>query len=382
MSEVRIKFKMEIPDSILRLKEIFKKNRYKLFVVGGAVRDAYLGITPKDFDLATDAYPDTVEEMMEESRIPTVGTGKSFGVINVFVGDDQFEVATFREDGGYSDSRRPDEVIFSTIENDVERRDLTINALFYDIDTEEIVDLVGGLEDLKNGVIRTVGHPIERFTEDRLRIPRAMRFAARFGSYLHPEIVKALKEDASLWNISPERIRDEFLKGIKTAKSVIHYLQLLDEFGLFSWIFKGLHVEKKFVEIKDTNILIAVLLSGNQDKLLDTWKKSLSKKLVEELKYTGDEKDQIIFFLRFMNLSSKLAVFLKKDQKISKVTDEQIRLFSDIQNIDKAEVERFISFKLTLTGEDIMREFNLQPGKEVGEKLYELETANYLNIPN
>lgn len=373
---------MEIPDSILRLKEIFKKNRYKLFVVGGAVRDAYLGITPKDFDLATDAYPDTVEEMMEESRIPTVGTGKSFGVINVFVGDDQFEVATFREDGGYSDSRRPDEVIFSTIENDVERRDLTINALFYDIDTEEIVDLVGGLEDLKNGVIRTVGHPIERFTEDRLRIPRAMRFAARFGSYLHPEIVKALKEDASLWNISPERIRDEFLKGIKTAKSVIHYLQLLDEFGLFSWIFKGLHVEKKFVEIKDTNILIAVLLSGNQDKLLDTWKKSLSKKLVEELKYTGDEKDQIIFFLRFMNLSSKLAVFLKKDQKISKVTDEQIRLFSDIQNIDKAEVERFISFKLTLTGEDIMREFNLQPGKEVGEKLYELETANYLNIPN
>jgi len=197
------------------------------------------------------------------------------------------------------------------------------------------------------------------------------------------EMSIALKRSIPLLsNISAERIRDEFLKGIQTAKSVVHYLQLLDEFGLFSWIFKGLKVENKFVEIRDANVLIAVLLSGNQDLLLTTWKHGLQKKLVEELKYTSDETEQIIFFLRFMNFSSKTAVFLKKNQKTAKVTDDQIRLFSKIQYLETQLVEIFIAFKLTLKGEDIMSEYNLKPGKEVGDKLYELETNKFLDLTN
>jgi tRNA nucleotidyltransferase/poly(A) polymerase len=185
-----------------------------------------------------------------------------------------------------------------------------------------------------------------------------------------------------LSTISPERIRDEFLKGIATAKSVIHYMQMLDEFGLFSWIFKGLEVDKKFLELRDSSIIIAVLLSKNQEKLVTTWKKGLHKQLIEELKYSKDEAEQIIFFLRFMNLSPKNAVFLKKNQGVAKVTDEQIRLFSKIVGLDSQLVEMFIVFKLTLKGEDIMNEYNLKPGKEVGEKLYELETGKFFDLTN
>jgi tRNA nucleotidyltransferase/poly(A) polymerase len=178
MKEVRVKFKMDIPNSILTIKEIIKVHGYKLYVVGGAVRDAYLGLKPKDFDLATDAYPDVVEEMMEENKIPYIGTGKAFGVINVFIGDDKFEIATFRKDVGIG--RRPDSVIFSDIEIDSQRRDLTCNALYFDIDSNEIIDLVGGIDDIKNDIVNTVGDPEQRFKEDPLRILRFFRFLARF----------------------------------------------------------------------------------------------------------------------------------------------------------------------------------------------------------
>jgi tRNA nucleotidyltransferase/poly(A) polymerase len=374
MKEIRIKFRMEIPAGILTIKEYFKKNGYKLYVVGGAVRDAWLGMKPKDFDLATDAYPDTVEDMLEEIKIPSVGTGKHFGVINAFIWDDEFEIATFREDGGYSDSRRPDEVIFSTIDKDVERRDLTFNALFYDIDTEEIVDLVGGLEDLKNGIVRTVGHPIERFEEDRLRILRAIRFAARFGSYLDSAIIEALREDSSLKHISAERIRDEFLKGIQTAKSVVHYLKLLDEFGMFKWIFKGLHVEKKFVEIRDSNVLIACLLKNNAFTTLH--------KALNELKYSVSEIKQIDFLLRLHYLDLDMVVSAKRAQGVTNITNEQIILFCDIEEIDSDLIKSFIKYELSVRGKDVMEQFNLEPGKELGAKIRELEIEKFLRIPN
>jgi tRNA nucleotidyltransferase/poly(A) polymerase len=147
--EARVKLDMPIPSDIKQIKDIFVKNGYKLYVVGGAVRDAILGKVPKDYDLATDANPDTVENMMQKAGLKTLPTGKAFGVINVFTDQGEYEVATFRTDIG--SGRRPDAVSFTDIEGDVKRRDLTINALFYDIETGEVVDLVGGIDDLKNG---------------------------------------------------------------------------------------------------------------------------------------------------------------------------------------------------------------------------------------
>ena len=374
----RVPFVMELPYSILKIWYIFRYHKYNLYVVGGAVRDAWLRKSPKDFDLATDALPDVVEQLLAEAGIPTVATGKAFGVINAFPDADEYEIATFREEAGYSDSRRPDEVRFSTIDKDVERRDLTMNALFYDIDKKEIVDLVGGLHDIDHGIVRTVGSAIERFNDDKLRKMRAARFAARFGSELEISTHEALLADSSLEGISAERIRDEFLAGIASAKSVVHYLKLLEKYELLRWVFRDLAFQTIFFEVRDPMVVIAFMLLRN-DVLLTTGK--LEKYLVETLKYSGDEAAQVIFLLRFRYLTIDKAVFLKKNQKTAKVTGKQILLFNDTVGIYQEElVGPFINFSLTLNGDDIMRDYNLTPGKEVGDLLYKLETENFMKL--
>ena len=151
------KLKLNVPSDIKKIHKLFKKSGKKLFVVGGAVRDAILGKNPKDFDLATDAKPDEVLKIAKDGGLKTVEVGKQFGV--VIVGG--HEIATFRKDIGKG--RRPSAVDYTDIEGDVKRRDLTINALFYDMDRGNIVDLVGGIADLKKKKIRTVGKGSERF---------------------------------------------------------------------------------------------------------------------------------------------------------------------------------------------------------------------------
>ena len=151
------KLKLSIPSDIKKLHKLFKKNKKQLYVVGGAVRDAILGKSPKDFDLTTDAKPDEVLDIAKQGGFKSVEVGKQFGV--VIIGG--HEIATFRKDIGKG--RRPDSVDFTDIKGDVKRRDLTINALFYDIGKKQIVDLVGGIADLKKKKIRTVGKAEDRF---------------------------------------------------------------------------------------------------------------------------------------------------------------------------------------------------------------------------
>ena len=370
ITESRIPFKLVLPSDILTIQAVFKQNGFKLYVVGGAVRDALLGRQPKDFDLATDAVPDTVETIMAKAGFRTLPTGKSFGVINVFTNKDEYEIATFRSDSSTGDGRRPDAVTFTDIETDVKRRDLTINALFFDIDTNEIVDLVGGISDLQKGIIRTVGSPIERFTEDKLRILRAIRFAGRFGSDLDPEIDAALQRDAGLEGISGERIRDEFIKGITSAKSVKHFLEMLDRYHLFNWIFKGLHVNKNFIEDRDALIVISVLLKGNTQAVLN--------KQLNALKYTVDEIKGVTFLLNLLQLSPETAVVLKRQEKNAGVTLAQIFDFGKREGIKLNLLTAFGRFRLTVSGEDVMQKFGLKPGKQLGDMINKLETDNFI----
>lgn len=171
-----------IPQSVKDLQLLFKLKGKKLYVVGGAVRDFLTGDKPKDFDLATDALPDEVLEIIGKDYRTNL-QGKAFGVVVVFT-DDQpegMEIATFRSDvydGKLGMTRNPD-VKFTTIDEDVLRRDIRINGLFYDLDKKEIVDLVGGVDDIKNGVIGMIGDPDLRIKEDPLRILRAIRMACR-----------------------------------------------------------------------------------------------------------------------------------------------------------------------------------------------------------
>lgn len=174
----RLPLKIEMPQDIRDIESVFRQNGHSLYLVGGCVRDAVMGKKPKDFDLATDAMPDVVKSMMEEAGYKTLSVGASFGIINVVTDDDQYEIASFRSDVG--SGRRPDSVNFTDMRTDAQRRDLTINALYYDLRTEEVIDMVGGLNDIENGIIRTVGKASDRFQEDPLRIVRLIRFYSRF----------------------------------------------------------------------------------------------------------------------------------------------------------------------------------------------------------
>ena len=374
--EQRIKHNIDVPEDIVKIKDVFKKNGYKLYVVGGAVRDALLGKTPKDFDLATDAVPDEVEKMMKAAGYKTLPTGKAFGVINVFTDQGEYEIATFREDIG--SGRRPDAVSFTNIEGDVKRRDLTINALFYDIDTFEIVDLVGGVEDLKNGVVRTVGAPEDRFGEDRLRILRAIRFAGRFGSELDPATDAALKKDASLEGISGERIRDEFIKGLQSAKSQRQYIKMLDKYNLFDWIFKGLNVNFELInrggnyKFDDYIVLLSSLLKNNNIDVL--------KKRLNDLKYSVDEVKAITFLIAMLKLDVNTAVSLKKAEQHAGVTQDQIRNFCGKENVNSQLLDAFEKFRLTVSGPEMMDKTGLKPGKELGQAIHNAETENFKKL--
>lgn len=217
------------PDEALAIVRRLHEHGHKALFCGGCVRDALLGKTPKDYDIATSAAPDEVQELFPK----TVPIGKAFGVILV-VGQEggQYEVATFRTEGGYADGRRPDQVAFSNAQEDAKRRDFTMNALFYDPVAGEIVDYVGGRDDIENKILRTVGIPEERFREDRLRLLRAVRFAARTGFSIESETWRAMCDLAPLVaSVSPERIASE-LEGMLSGGHSREAFEMLDKTGL------------------------------------------------------------------------------------------------------------------------------------------------------
>lgn len=365
----RIPFAFDLPSNVVVLSDIFKKNGFELYVVGGAVRDMILGKEPKDYDLVSDATPDEVESILRD-KYKTIPTGKAFGIITVVMPDgEEYEIAKYREDLGHG--RRPEGgVKFSTIDQDVRRRDLTINALYYDIDKQEIIDYVGGVRDIKSGNVKTVGSPAERFGEDRLRILRAVRFATRFDSQLDPEIQKALKADNSLEGISKERIRDEFLKGIQSANHVVKFLETLDRFGLLQQVLEGMTYNREdFIEERDPVVLLANLLKENGA--------SEVRSGLTSQRYTLDEISKISFLVLFYSFEPSVVFRMKKLQKTSGISDEQILKFAQWNGMDKRIVDTFLKFDFTVTGDELMSQgFK---GKELGQEMERRETEKFMD---
>ncbi len=278
-----------------------------------------------------------------------------------------------------SGGRRPDAVSFTDIEGDVKRRDLTINALFYDIDTHEVVDLVGGVNDLKNGIVRTVGKAEDRFGEDRLRILRAIRFAGRFGNELDPETDMALQKDSNLEGISGERIRDEFIKGLVSTKSTKHLLSMINKYDLFKWIFGGLKVDKTVLRTlpsdyhyEDYIVVIARLLKNNSISDL--------KKVLNDLKYSSDEIKAITFLVSMLSLDVDTAFLLKKAQQTSGVNNEQIRIFCGDEGVSSQLIDAFEEYNLSISGPEAIEITGLKPGPELGKAIKDLETKNFEKI--
>ncbi len=204
---------------------------HQAYFVGGCVRDILLGREPADYDVATDATPDRVQQLFPNS----LAVGAKFGVIVVTENSGesaglQVEVATFRSDATYSDGRHPDHVVYTkSPQEDVKRRDFTVNALLLDPETEEVLDFVGGRNDLHAGIIRAIGRPSERFSEDKLRMVRAVRFAARFRYAIEGQTFGAIQKLADqIHQVSPERLRDELTK-LLTEGAARRAFEFLDE---------------------------------------------------------------------------------------------------------------------------------------------------------
>lgn len=203
------------------------------FLVGGAIRDTLMGRIPGDCDITTSALPEEVIELFPR----TAPVGIQFGTVMVLKNGHHFEVTTFRADGRYEDGRRPTSVAFSEhVTDDLERRDLTINGLIYAPETQEVLDYTGGIADIHDGIIRTIGSPQERFQEDRLRTLRAVRFAARLSFQLAPQTFAAIRALAPrIRDVSVERIQQELLKII-TCEFPARGVLLLEETGLLAQI--------------------------------------------------------------------------------------------------------------------------------------------------
>lgn len=215
----------ELKRAAVQIVEKLREAGHEAFFAGGCVRDMVMGNEPADYDVATSATPEEVMKLFRR----TVAVGAQFGVVVVLSNGHQYEVATFRSDEGYVDGRRPRKVTYTDAKEDALRRDFTINALFYDPIDDETIDYVDGRRDIEGKVIRTVGDPFERFEEDKLRMVRAVRFAARFDFAIEPRTLDAIKEfSPNVTQVSWERIGEEMEK-ILTGPNRGYALQLLAE---------------------------------------------------------------------------------------------------------------------------------------------------------
>lgn len=223
MTDMRI----QLPDKVHKIIETLQAAGYEAYAVGGCVRDSVLGREPNDWDITTSAKPEETKRLFQR----TIDTGIQHGTVTIMMDKEGFEVTTYRIDGEYEDSRHPKEVTFTaSLEEDLRRRDFTINAMAYN-EQDGLVDIFGGIRDIKAGVIRCVGDAKERFTEDALRMLRAVRFSAQLGYQIEEETGNAIKELApNLQKISAERIQAELVKLVTSPHP--DYLRTAYETGI------------------------------------------------------------------------------------------------------------------------------------------------------
>jgi len=298
-------------DIILTLQ----KHGFQALYVGGCVRDMLLGLKLSDYDLATSATPEEIQKIFPK----TIPVGIQFGIIIVVHHGHNFEVATFREDKDYIDGRHPSMVVRSTIEEDVKRRDFTINGLYFDPIKNEIIDLISGREDIKRKVVKAIGDPLKRFEEDRLRMIRAARYAACLNFSIDPDTKKAIHDMASTVTsgVSVERIFAEFEK--MNAKDALYQgLKTLNELHLLDELLPQLKIQKEkkenLVRLKTFNhkiplICAFIILLDIQD---------------------AADLDNLITFLKTSNENRKIGQrFLKIRNHGSLTNLEFAELFSD-----------------------------------------------------
>ncbi len=386
----RIILPKDVESIISRLEE----KGYQAYAVGGCVRDSVLSRQPKDWDITTDARPEEVKALF----LRCVDTGIRHGTVTVMLGKNGYEVTTFRIDGNYSDGRHPDSVRFTPkLSEDLLRRDFTINAMAYSSRTG-IVDLYGGIPDLKRKLIRAVGNPEERFTEDALRILRMVRFCAQLDFRVEDRTFEAAKKlSGNLTKVSAERIREEFMKTLMSKKP--ERLVLLEEIGALALFFPELSeaVQKApdnvFRSVSDFPEDAFLRLSElfdiirREKGLLPQEAAVLADRRLRELKFDNHTRETAVFLMRFSDEK------LPTDREalrflVSRTGKEKFPLLLSFRELhedpgtDFAAVGRAFDeilkrnectsvAELEITGSDLIRA-GMKPGKALGETLERL----------
>lgn len=366
---------MDFNPQALLICQILNREGYKAYFAGGWVRDWLLGHPSADVDIATDAPMSRLVELFPN----TVQVGMAFGVVIVKMEGHQFEIATFRRDVSYSDGRKPDAIEPSTPEEDAQRRDFTINGIFYDPLAEKFYDFVGGEKDLKKGIIRAIGDPFERFVEDRLRMIRAVRFSARLGFPIDPLTEEAIVKSAPTLfpAVAKERIHQELIKmseGPNFEKALIDLARL----GLLGEIFSSL----KQMKLNDLRQIAHRLphhipLVAKLKELLSNLPPEKQLEEIESLKISGKEKQLILFLQKEKSLSDRspsewVRFYANPFSSIA------IELYGHEEEHEKrkASLEKHLSrvhTKKPLVTSKHLMDLGIKPGLKMGELLKEAE---------
>lgn len=359
--EAEIKLIESLPNDIKMLSNFFQLDGKKLYLVGGCIRDTFLGKAPKDFDVCTDALPESVMKILDKNKITYNLQGEHFAVVVAKMDDGDYEIATFREDIQVEgDNRHPEIRLGVTIQDDVKRRDFTINALFMDLQERNIIDLVGGINDLDNELIRCVGNPIDRFNEDHLRKLRAIRFAARLGFNIVSDTFDAIYQDPDL-NISGERIVNELTVAFNTCKNADDLVCWLYSTRLVDQIFRGIIINDKN-DINTNNITSFNMLVAS---IVCTCNQNIAKLLVAK-NYTLKTAESVEFLHNCVKVpvhDIKPLHFFNK-RKSTNLTDAEISIYNNETDV--------IKWLIDFTPDSGLSEALMSQGykgKELGEKI-------------
>ncbi len=368
-----------IPQEVLDIISKIESYGYEAYIVGGCVRDCVMGVTPQDYDLCTNALPQNILEIFKDDDI--VDAGLKHGTVGVIKNHNVYEITTYRIDGEYSDGRHPDTVLFtSLLSEDLRRRDFTINAMAYN-PKSGLVDIYGGQEDIKNGVIRCVGNAKERFEEDALRILRAIRFASRFNFKIDAETAYEMhRQFPSIDNVSVERICTEFTKTIVCKNSSRHFYEFKDIILHFIPEIANTDYEKNLNMLKISSDDIYVKLS----LFFNGIKGDSVKKILKRLRYSNLIIDKVSTFVSCTDIKlsdtkrdTKLLLGrfgyedLQKFLEIKLLIGEDREIINNIKALAKEVIDNgeCYNIKTLAINGDTLKEIGITNGLEIGKTL-------------
>jgi len=381
--ENNISMEIQLPEDIIEISNAFIKAGKDIFVVGGSIRDVIQGKKPKDYDLVTNALPDESKKILKGFNVSDE-QGKNFGVLRIFTKDEPkgYELASYRKDISLGrDTKGDDQKVelgtHITMKDDAMRRDLTINALYYDIKSKQIIDLVGGVKDIESNIIRAVGDPKQRFIEDRLRILRIFRFASRMGGKIDIETSDAIKSDNRLNGISikddvsPERIWEEMQKAFEQVKDYKEYLEYFNEYDMWGQIFPGSIVNKEIKECSELTSYIAnIFRNENISKIED--------RMVLKYKIGRDFASKVTFLIKLLGLSNENAPDLFKDKLRCHCEESIIIDWINLNKLTDEIYRKFLKYRPSVSSEDLMKKgFS---GRELGIKIKEMEIESFKKL--